>query len=129
MATFKSFEALEKQLCKEMKSAATSARNKIDKELYANVSDYYSGTSPKSYRRTGTLLTSPQTTEVEGTGKHLEFTAYMDENISYDTGNFSGADVIDATENGYGGTLGRHGYFKRTDEAVPGILESTFSKL
>lgn len=42
---------------------------------------------------------------------------------------FSGAEVIDATEQGHSGTLGKHGYFKRTEEAVPKILEKTFSQL
>ena len=129
MATFRSFSDLEQQLIKDVGLAAESARNEIDKELQDNVMDYYGSGNPVKYERTGTLLESPNTTPVSGGGNHYEFKAEMEENISYHTGTFSGAEVIYATEQGHSGTLGKHGYFKRTEEAVPKILEKTFSQL
>lgn len=129
MATFRSFSDLEQQLIKDVRLAAESARNEIDKELQDNVMDYYGSGNPVKYERTGTLLESPNTTPVSGGGNHYEFKAEMEENISYHTGTFSGAEVIYATEQGHSGTLGKHGYFKRTEEAVPKILEKTFSQL
>lgn len=129
MATFRSFSDLEQQLIKDVRLAAESARNEIDKELQDNVMDYYGSGNPVKYERTGTLLESPNTTPVSGGGNHFTFESYLDENISYHTGTFSGAEVIDATEQGHSGTLGKHGYFKRTEEAVPKILEKTFSQL
>ena len=53
----------------------------------------------------------------------------MDDGISYSTGTFSGGQVIDATERGGAGTIGNHGYFQRTEEAVQSILDSEFAKL
>lgn len=129
MATFNSFAALERQIMKDMRSATNRAKNRIEIELFMNVNGYYNGSTPQRYQRTGTLLTSPDSTPVQGSGKHLEFSVYMDEGISYSTGTFSGAQVIDATERGGAGTIGNHGYFQQTEEAVQSILDSEFAKL
>lgn len=129
MATFNSFSDLERQIMKDMQSAAQRSKNKIEMELFMNVNDYYDGSTPQRYQRTGTLLTSPDSTPVQGSGKHLEFSVYMNDGISYSTGTFSGAQVIDATERGGAGTIGNHGYFQRTEEAAQKILDSEFAKL
>lgn len=129
MAIFNSFSALERQIMKDMQTAATRAKDKIEMELFMNVNDYYDGSTPQRYQRTGTLLTSPDSTPVQGSGKHLEFSVYMDEGISYSTGTFSGAQVIDATERGGAGTIGNHGYFQRTEEAAQQILDSEFNNI
>lgn len=129
MATFNSFAALERQIVKDMQSAANRAKDRIEMELIMNVNGYYDGSTPQRYQRTGTLLTSPDSTPVQGSGKHLEFSVYMDEGISYSTGTFSGAQVIDATERGGAGTIGNHGYFQRTEESVQSILDSEFNNI
>lgn len=129
MATFNSFAALERQIMKDMRSSAGRSKDKIEMELFMNVNDYYDGSTPQRYQRTGTLLTSPDSTPVQGSGKHLEFSVYMNDGISYSTGTFSGAQVIDATERGGAGTIGNHGYFQRTEEAVQQILDSEFNNI
>ena len=129
MATFNSFAALEWQIMKDMQSATNRSKDRIEMELFMNVNGYYDGSTPQRYQRTGTLLTSPDSTPVQGSGKYLEFSVYMDDGISYSTGTFSGAQVIDATERGGAGTIGNHGYFQRTEEAVQSILDSEFAKL
>ena len=129
MATFNSFAALERQIMKDMQSAAQRSKDKIEMELFMNVNDYYDGSTPQRYQRTGTLLTSPDSTPVQGSGKHLEFSVYMNDGISYSTGTFSGAQVIDATERGGAGTIGNHGYFQRTEEAAQKILDSEFNNI
>ena len=129
MATFNSFAALERQIMKDMRSAANRAKDRIEMELFMNVNDYYDGSTPQRYQRTGTLLTSPDSTPVQGSGKHLEFSVYMNDGISYSTGTFSGGQVIDATERGGAGTIGNHGYFQRTEEAAQKILDSEFNNI
>ena len=129
MATFNSFSDLERQIMKDMQSAGQRSKNKIEMELFMNVNDYYDGSTPQRYQRTGTLLTSPDSTPVQGSGKHLEFSVYMNDGISYSTGTFSGAQVIDATERGGAGTIGNHGYFQRTEEAAQKILDSEFNNI
>lgn len=129
MSTFNSFAALERQIMKDMQTAAQRSKDKIEMELFMNVNDYYDGSTPQRYQRTGTLLTSPDSTPVQGSGKHLEFSVYMNDGISYSTGTFSGAQVIDATERGGAGTIGNHGYFQRTEEAAQKILDSEFNNI
>lgn len=129
MATFNSFSDLERQIMKDMQSASRRSKDKIEMELFMNVNDYYDGSTPQRYQRTGTLLTSPDSTPVQGSGKHLEFSVYMNDGISYSTGTFSGAQVIDATERGGAGTIGNHGYFQRTEEAAQKILDSEFNNI
>ena len=129
MATFNSFAALERQIMKDMQTAAQRSKDLIELELLMNVNGYYDGSTPQRYQRTGTLLTSPDSTPVQGSGKHLEFSVYMDDGISYATGTFSGGQVIDATESGGAGTIGNHGYFQRTEEAVQQILDSEFNNI
>ena len=129
MATFNSFSDLERQIMKDMQSAAQRSKDKIEMELFMTVNDYYDGSTPQRYQRTGTLLTSPDSTPVQGSGKHLEFSVYMNDGISYSTGTFSGAQVIDATERGGAGTIGNHGYFQRTEEAAQKILDSEFNNI
>lgn len=129
MATFNSFAALERQIMKDVQSVATRAKDKIEMELIMNVNGYYDGSTPQRYQRTGTLLTAPDSTPVQGSGKHLEFSVYMNDGISYSTGTFSGGQVIDATERGGAGTIGNHGYFQRTEEAAQKILDSEFNNI
>ena len=129
MATFNSFAALERQIMKDMQSAAQRSKDRIEMELFMNVNGYYDGSTPQRYQRTGTLLTSPDSTPVQGSGKHLEFSVYMNDGISYSTGTFSGAQVIDATERGGAGTIGNHGYFQRTEEDAQKILDSEFNNI
>ena len=129
MATFNSFAALEWQIMKDMQSATNRSKDRIEMELFMNVNGYYDGSTPQRYQRTGTLLTSPDSTPVQWSGKHLEFSVYMNDGISYSTGTFSGAQVIDATERGGAGTIGNHGYFQRTEEAAQKILDSEFNNI
>lgn len=123
-----SFAELESAISRDLASAMTGARNEVKEKLEDNVMDYYSQGYPKIYKRTGTLLTSPETTPVSGGGKEWKFTAYMDESISYSTGTYSGDEVIDVTEKGVSDVLGKSGYFRRTEDEVPDIVDKHMSK-
>ena len=105
-----------------------AARDEVEIKLEDNVMGYYDLGNPVKYERTGTLLESPNTTPVSGGGDHFEFKAEMEENIAYHTGTYSGAQVIDATEQGHSGTLGRHGYFAKTEAEIPEIVDRNMSK-
>lgn len=84
--------------------------------------------NPVKYERTGTLLESPNTTPVSGGGNLFKFKAEMEESISYHTGTYTGAQVIDATEQGHSGTLGKHGYFAKTEAEIPEIVDRNMAK-
>lgn len=113
---------------KDVRSGMNDARDEAEERLEDNVLGYYDIGNPVMYQRTGTLLESPNTTPVSGGGNHFEFKAEMEENISYHTGTFSGAEVIDATEQGHSGTLGKHGYFAKTEAEIPEIVDRNMSK-
>ena len=113
---------------KDVRSGMNAARDEVEEKLEDNVLGYYYIGNPVMYQRTGTLLESPNTTPVSGGGNHFEFKAEMEENISYPIGLFSGADVIDATEQGHSGTLGNHGYFAKTEAEIPEIVNRNMSK-
>lgn len=113
---------------KDVRSGMNAARDEVEEKLEDNVLGYYDIGNPVMYQRTGTLLESPNTTPVSGGGNNFEFKAEMEENISYHTGTFSGAEVIDATEQGHSGTLGKHGYFAKTEAEIPEIVDRNMSK-
>lgn len=123
------FEDIKKLIQQDMRKAMEASRNEVEKELEENVLGYYDYGEPVLYQRTGTLLESPETSQVSGGGNHLEFKAEMNEGISYSTGTFSGSQVIEATETGaFGNTKGSHRYFEATRNAVPRIINAEFSK-
>ena len=113
---------------KDVRAGMNAARDEVEIKLEDNVMGYYDLGNPVKYERTGTLLESPNTTPVSGGGDHFEFKAEMEENIAYHTGTYSGAQVIDATEQGHSGTLGRHGYFAKTEAEIPDIVDRNMSK-
>ena len=78
MTSFNNFAALERQIMKDITSAANRAKDRIEMELLLNVNNYYDGSSPQIYQRTGTLLTSPDSTSVQVNGKSLEFSVYCE---------------------------------------------------
>lgn len=113
---------------KDVRAGMNAARDEVEIKLEDNVMGYYDLGNPIKYERTGTLLESPNTTPVSGGGDHFEFKAEMQDNISYHTGTYTGAQVIDATEQGHSGTLGKHGYFAKTEAEIPKIVDRNMSK-
>lgn len=113
---------------KDVRSGMNAARDEVEEKLEDNVLGYYDIGNPVMYQRTGTLLESPNTTPVSGGGNHFEFKVEMQDSISYHTGTYTGAQVIDATEQGHSGTLGKHGYFAKTEAEIPEIVDRNMSK-
>lgn len=124
-----SFLEVKNLIEKNVRSGMDAARDEVKPTFEDNVTEYYSVGNPVIYDRTGTLLESPNTTPVSGGGNHFEFKVEMQDSISYHTGNFSGSDVIEATETGaFGNTLGNHRYFEATRKTVPEIVDRNMSK-
>lgn len=123
-----SFLEVKNLIEKNVRSGMDAARDKVKPTFEDNVTEYYSVGNPVIYDRTGTLLESPNTTPVSGGGNHFEFKVEMQDSISYHTGTYTGAQVIDATEQGHSGTLGKHGYFAKTEAEIPEIVDRNMSK-
>lgn len=119
------FKNFSNQICQDAKTAANMSKQRVHIRLQEEVADYDS-TAPKVYKHTYELLNSPKATPITGSKKEMEFEVYMDEGIQYHTGNYNGAEVINATEEGHSGTIGNHGYFKRLENEVPMILDECF---
>lgn len=113
---------------RDVRAGMNAARDEVKPTFKDNVTEYYSVGNPVVYDRTGTLLESPNTTPVSGGGSHFEFKVEMQDSISYHTGKYTGAQVIDATEQGHSGTLGKHGYFAKTEAEIPEIVDRNMSK-
>lgn len=123
-----SFLEVKKLMEKDVRAGMNAARDEVKVKLEDNVMGYYDIGSPVKYERTGTLLESPNTTPVSGGGNLFKFKAEMEESISYHTGTYTGAQVIDATEQGHSGTLGKHGYFAKTEAEIPEIVDRNMAK-
>lgn len=128
MAKVSSFLEVKKLIEKDVCAGMNAARDEVKVKLEDNVMGYYDIGNPVKYERTGTLLESPNTTPVSGGGNHFEFKAEMQDSISYHTGTYTGAQVIDATEQGHSGTLGKHGYFAKTEAEIPEIVDRNMAK-
>lgn len=123
-----SFLEVKKLMEKDVRAGMNAARDEVKPTFEDNVTEYYSVGNPVIYDRTGTLLESPNTTPVSGGGNHFEFKVEMQDSISYHTGTYTGAQVIDATERGHSGTLGKHGYFAKTEAKIPEIVDRNMAK-
>lgn len=124
-----SFLEVKKLMEKDVRAGMNAARDEVKVKLEDNVMGYYDIGNPVKYERTGTLLESPNTTPVSGGGNLFKFKAEMEESISYHTGTYTGAQVIEATETGaIGHTLGNHRYFEATRNAIPEIVDRNMAK-
>lgn len=124
-----SFLEVKKLMEKDVRAGMNAARDEVKVKLEDNVIGYYDIGNPVKYERTGTLLESPNTTPVSGGENLFKFKAEMEESISYHTGTpYTGAQVIDATEQGHSGTLGKHGYFAKTEAEIPEIVDRNMAK-
>lgn len=124
-----SFLEVKKLMEKDVRAGMDAARDEVKVKLEDNVMGYYDIGNPVKYERTGTLLESPNTTPVSGGGNLFKFKAEMEESISYHTGTYTGAQVIEATETGaIGHTLGNHRYFEATRNAIPEIVDRNMAK-
>lgn len=124
-----SFLEVKKLMEKGVRAGMDAARDEVKVKFEDNVMGYYDIGNPVKYERTGTLLESPNTTPVSGGGNLFKFKAEMEESISYHTGTYTGAQVIEATETGaIGHTLGNHRYFEATRNAIPEIVDRNMAK-
>jgi len=121
--------AIRRQIERDARNALNEARDKTSKKLDENLLGFYAGGDPIQYQRTGTLINASNVTPVQGSSDSFGFKAEMDGNrIGYNTGTFTGWQVVRATEEGTSGVVGSPGYWEKTDEEIPDIVDSAFSK-
>lgn len=80
------------------------------------------------YERTGTLGTTPQITDKYCSSNSAGVTVSLNQGISYSTGTFSGAQVIDAAEHGRAGIVGHSGFWERSDSRIKDAVDNAIVK-
>lgn len=125
---FTSMAALQAAIMKEVTAGVQEAVDETHGDARRELSGFYGQGHPINYERTGTLGETPRKTGVSSGGNTASGEVYLDQGISYSTGNFSGSQVIDAAEvNGYR-ILGRGGFWERTENEAQENLDSAMGK-
>lgn len=120
---------IKKQICNDAREALNEVREKTSETLDENSLGYYDGGKPRKYIRTGTLIDASNVTSVQGSMDSFGFKAEVNgDRIGYNTGTFTGWQVVGATQEGTSGVVGNYGYWDRTEDEIPEILDNAFSK-
>lgn len=125
MATYKSLESLKSAILKEVRSAVDAAAQESKNVLQKNVDEFYSIPGGR-YHRTGMLQAAPQLDTVFETKNGAMAQVSINTGTQYDP---AGRD----TETIYGyaesdGLIGRGGFWERSKEEIPKILEEEIGK-
>lgn len=138
MASYSSMTAIKKAIQKEAKAAMKDAQKKMLKKTQQETQGFYSQGSPTIYERTHALENSPQTTSLQGSGDFLEYEIYLDQSVSYEVPNeaftsrgfssyFTTPEIFEAAESGSYHTLGKSGFWKRSESEFQNILDSAMA--
>lgn len=119
---------IKKDLRKKLKNTINEIADESDKIMREEIDGFYAGGTPIFYKRTDTLRTAPQITDKYCNSNEAGVTASLDQTISYSTGSFSGAQVIDAAEHGKYGIVGRGGFWARSEERIKDAVDDAIAK-
>lgn len=114
---------LQKKLVKTINSISTQATKIMNQE----VGSFYVG-EPTFYQRTGKLKSTPQVTEVYVAGNSAGLTAGLNDNIEYETGSFTGKQVVTAAETGAAGIVGQGGFWERSETRIKKAVDDEVKK-
>ena len=121
---------IKKDLQKKLSKTITEISNDAMMIMTEELDDFYAYGSPVYYQRTGILGGSPEIKGMYCIGTTAGLTAGLNKGISYNTGGFTGEQVIDAAEHGTSGIVGRPGFWKRSEyrieKAVDDAVERNF---
>lgn len=125
---------LENMLISHMQKAMGVASERIKADVMEETYNFYSGSSPKMYVRTGALGSTPEVTGLTSKGKSVSFDAYLDDSHRYDTGdNPSMAQVLQLADRGIPWvtssgatarpTVGNSGFWERSEKKMQKTLD------
>ena len=118
---------IKKDLRKKLRNTINEVANRSEEIMHDEIEGFYAGGTPVYYKRTGTLRSAPQITDKYCNSKEAGVTASLDQTISYSTGFFSGAQVIDAAEHGTSGIVGRGGFWARSENRIKDAVDEAVS--
>ena len=125
MKTASSMAELEKMILDDMYKAMSIAKKKSEQDTIGEVQSFYSQGSPKIYKRKEKLKNSVRATEANMGGSSVEFSIWLDQNISYQVPNpdftsrglpsyFTTPEIFEAAESGTSGVKGKSGFWARS---------------
>lgn len=101
----KSMAEIRKALLKAMTDATNQMAKSVEHEVDERFMDYYTGYYPVEYNRTGAMSYAPQKTDAVASGSGASAAVYLNTDYSYDTGTWSGYEVIDSANKGLHGGI------------------------
>lgn len=128
MATYTSASAIKAAIRQKANQAMQKISNKGLETAQKNNAGFYTG-SPKVYERTGQLGSSSSTSGVSGGGSSISTEVYLDDSYSYTTGTWSANQVLNAAEYGTANLVGSPGFWAKTVEEMPDIIEDAFTSV
>lgn len=135
MPTATSMAQLTKMLQDHMRKAMQEVQSRVEVDMFEEVGKYYTGGTPVLYQRTGTLGSSPRTTNLSGGGNVISFDAYLDQSGGYEGENarlqamgfksyFSTLQAYTAAEHGTDHVKGNPGFWARSEQRMQQELDS-----
>lgn len=128
-------QKLRTEIEKEMRKAMTVASAKAEADMYHNTGDFYVGTNPKIYERTGALGDTPRVTAITKSGDQFSFEAYLDKNYVYTTGKQPTMSEVLAVANDHGNNpghlnppIGKQGFWDRAVDEIEQDFNSTMKQ-
>ena len=110
--------------------AMNGTKNEIDSMMKIVIETYYTG-SPIQYERTGMFKSAPDSEGVNGGGMSCSMRAFLNEGYNtYPYGRYnSGAEVIEATNEGLRNVVGTPGYWERMESYMKVITDAHYSAM
>ncbi|MFR0986881.1 MAG: hypothetical protein ACLSFZ_10540, partial [Frisingicoccus sp.] len=84
---------IKKDIRRKLKSSIDEITERAEDIMNEELEGFYNGGTPVYYRRTYTLRNTPQVADQYYSSNSAGVTLSLNQDISYDTGNFTGAEV------------------------------------
>lgn len=130
-------EQLNAMLLKEVRKAMQVTSEKSLAVMHEETGNFYVGSKPIMYKRTGALGDTPKTTSLNVQGNMVEFSAYLDTTHRYTTGksptmldvlNLADKYITDSSVGKLRPTLGSSGFWKRSEKKIEREFKKTMGK-
>jgi len=121
---YTTLKALQMAIHTEVQNKVAEIEQNIHQVVNEHLIDYYHST-PQYYKRTGLMRESPKS-EVTKNGNQYQLDFYLDTDYQYPTGTWSAQRVI--TEANQGNLIGQGGFWDKTVDKIPEIIEKAMKK-
>lgn len=117
---------IKKDLQRKLEATVTEIAVDSFQIMHEELDSFYAGGIPSQYVRTGVLGESPEITDMYCLENVAGLTAGLDTGIKYNTGTFSGEQVIAAAESG--ALAGKGGFWRRSENRIEEAVDRAVRK-